>query len=533
MLRFRVLGPLEALDRDGAPLPLGGQKQRSVLALLLMRANRVVPTDVLLEALWGETPPKTAMTSLQNSVSALRKVLGAGVVETRPPGYRLVVDEDAVDLLRFERLIASSRDLEPEGRADRLREALSLWHGDPLADLRPEASLAADVRRLEELRLATLEDRVDADLASGRFTDLVPELEELVAREPLRERLRGQLMLALYRSGRQADALRTYQDARRELVEELGLEPSPELQRLHGQILRQEVPRPRSAAADADRAHFDDVAAALLTGRLVPVLGADTGVLAEGLARRFEYEDDGADLARVAQFVELTKGAGPLHDELRALLESSAAPTGVHRFFASLPPLLRERGLPHQLIVTTSYDLALEQALLDVGEEFDVVSYIASGRDRGRFCHRDPSGEVRVVELPNLYVTELSLERRTVVLRLHGDDRFVVTEDDYIRYLGRSDVTGAVPVALAAKLRRSHFLFLGYGMREWSLRLVLDRISAGEALGYRSWAVVGEVRPLERHFWQARDVDLLEQPLDEYVDALARYVGAGPVQAIA
>src|SRR5581483_5591412 len=159
MLRFRVLGPLEALHRDGAPLPLGGQKQRSVLALLLLRVNRVVPTGVLLEALWGESPPKTAMTSLQNSISALRKVLGTDAVETRAPGYRLVADEDAVDLLRFERIVASARDLEPETRADRLREALALWRGDPLADLRPEASLAADVRRLEELHLATLEDR--------------------------------------------------------------------------------------------------------------------------------------------------------------------------------------------------------------------------------------------------------------------------------------------------------------------------------------------------------------------------------------
>ncbi len=132
-----------------------------------------------------------------------------------------------------------------------------------------------------------------------------------------------------------------------------------------------------------------------------------------------------------------------------------------------------------------------------------------------------------MIELPNTYATELSLEQRTVVLKLHGgiDQSFVVTEDDYIGYLARSDVGGAIPVVLAAKLRRSHFLFLGYGMREWSLRLVLDRISGGEPLAYRSWAVLPEARPLERQFWRSRDVDLLEQALDSYVESLGSYLG--------
>jgi hypothetical protein len=336
-------------------------------------------------------------------------------------------------------------------------------------------------------------------------------------------------MLALYHSGRQADALQAYQDARRELVEGLGIDPSPQLQELNAQILRQEVPRPRLAAAAADESHFEEVADALLAGRLVPVLGMDIDTLGDRLAHRFGYGDDGRELTRVAQFVALTKGAGPLYDELRSLLESSHAPGPVHRFFAALPTVLRDRGLPHQLLVTTSYDLALEQALLDAGEELDVVSYIASGRDRGRFCHRDPSGGTRVIDLPNTYATELSLERRTVVLKLHGgvaeDESPVVTEDDYIAYLARGDVGAAIPVGLAARLRRSHFLFLGYGMREWSLRLVLDRMCGGEPLAYRSWAVMPAARPLERQFWRSRDVDLLEHPLEEYLGALARHVG--------
>lgn len=534
MAGFRLLGPLEAVGDDGEPLVLGGQKQRAVLALLLLRANRVVSTDFLIDALWGDNPPRTATTSLQNSISALRKLLGPSGLVTRAPGYMLVLDADALDLTRFERLVAEARALEPEDRAEKLGEALGLWRGDPLSDVGFEPAVEAEIRRLEELRVTTIEDRIDADLACGRYADVVPELVGLVAAHPLRERLRRQLMLAHYHSGRQDDALRVYHETRQALAE-LGLEPSPQLQELHRGILRHEVPRPRAAEAQADDAHFEEVATAVLAGRLVPVLGTDVGLLGEQLARRFGYGGDGNgnELTRVAQFVALTKGSGPLIDELSALLATSSVPTPMHRFFASLAAVLRSRGLPHQLLVTTSYDLALERALLDAGEEFDVVSYIASGRDRGRFCHREPSGATHVIELPNTYATELSLERRTVVLKLHGGleplEGVVVTEDDYIGYLAHGDVANAIPVAVAAKLRRSHLLFLGYGMREWSLRLVLERMCAGEPLAYRSWAVVPAARPLERQLWRARDVDLLELPIDEYAEALGRFleVGAG------
>ncbi len=538
---FRILGPLEVLTDDGEQLALGGQRQRALLALLLLRANEVVSTEALIDALWGETPPRTATTSLQNAISALRKLLGADLLETKYPGYRLVVEPESFDLGRFERLVVSARGLEPAERADRLREAMALWRGEPLGEIAFEPFAAAEARRLEELRLATTEDLIGAELALEHFAEVVAELSSLVARHPLREQLVAQLMLALYHSGRQTDALEAYDVARRAL-DEFGLYPSPQLQELHRQIIRQDVPRPRAATAAADDSHFEEVASVLLASRLVPVLGEDLSTLAESLAHRFNYPEDGRELTRVAQFVSLTKGAGPLHDELHALLDSSAAPTPVHRFFAALPKLLRDRGLPHQLLVTTSYDLALEQALLDAGEEFDVVSYVASGRDRGRFCHRDPTGGTRVIDLPNMYATELSLERRTIVLKLHGGlegaidrehGRFVVTEDDYIEYLARGDVGGAIPVALGAKLRRSHFLFLGYGMREWSLRLVLDRMSGGEQFAYRSWAVVPDVKPLERQFWRSRDVDLIELQLAEYVDALGRLLGSDRTETAA
>jgi DNA-binding SARP family transcriptional activator len=542
VLEFRILGPLEVAGDDAEPLALGGQRQRAVLALLLLNANRVVSTDRLLDALWGEEPPRTARTSLQNAISALRGVLGGDVLRTQAPGYRLVVDPEDFDLGRFELLVGSARTLAGAERAERLREALGLWRGDALADFAYDSFAGTDTMRLAELRLGTLEDRIDADLACERYGELVPELEALVAEHSFRERLVGQLMLALYHSGRQNDALARYEQLRRALADVSGQPPRPELQELHLRILRQQVPRPQRTDAIADDAHFEEVAAALLAGRLVPVLGSDVRVIAQHLAHRFEYTEDPDDLTRVAQFVALTKGPGPLHDELQGLLQTSGSPTPVHRFFAALPRLLRERELPHQLLVTTGYDLAPEQALLDADEEFDIVAYVASGRDRGRFCHRDPSGQTRIIDLPNTYASELSLDRRTVVLKLHGGlreagtpdhERVVVTEDDYIGYLSQGDVGSAVPIALAAKLRRSHFLFLGYGMREWSLRLVLDRVSGGQLLAYRSWAIVPAVRPLERQLWLSRDVELLEQPLETYVDGLGQHVGLSQAGATA
>jgi DNA-binding SARP family transcriptional activator len=532
---FRILGPLEVVADDGAQIALGGQRQRAVLAVLLLNANHVVSTEFLIDALWGEQPPRTATTSLQNAISALRRLIDPRLLLTQPPGYRLSVDPESTDIGRFDRLVASARGVEPEERADRLREALALWRGEPLAEVAFEPFAAAEIRRLEELRLNALEARIDADIACGRHAEVVPELDGLTAQYPLREGLHERQMLALYHSGRQAEALNVYRDLRARLMDELALEPSPRLRELHAKIIRQEVESPLLTEVAAVPEHFEEVAAALLAGRLVPVLGTDVSTLTEHLARSFDYPDEVQELTRVAQFVALTMGPGRLYDELYSQLQASAVPTPVHRFFAALPRMLRERGLPHQLLVTTGYDLSLEQALLDAGEEFDVVSYIAGGRDRGRFSHRDPSGGIHVIDLPNTYATELSLDRRTVVLKLHGGldsaperarESFVVTEDDYIGYLSHGDVGGAIPVALAAKLRRSHFLFLGYGMREWSLRLILDRISGGEPLAYRSWAVVPQTRPLEREFWRSRAVDLLEQPLDVYVDALRAHLPA-------
>jgi DNA-binding SARP family transcriptional activator/class 3 adenylate cyclase len=535
-MEFSLLGPLEVRSA-GATVHLGGPKQRALLALLLIDAGRTMSTDRLIDALWGERPPRTAQTSLQNFVSQLRKVLGPEVLVTKPPGYLLRVDPLQVDVNRAQALLSGARAAEPDERAAKLREALDLWRGPPLDEFAFEAFAENEIARLEELRLTLLEERIDADIETGRAGEVVGELETLVDEHPLRERLREHLMLALYRAGRQAEALEAFSEGRRVLVEELGIDPSPRLQQLHGAILRHEVGLEPTRAVPAQD-HFEDVVETILQGRVIPVLGADVADLTVRLAQHFGYPDDGggATLPRVAQYVAVMKGSGPLYDELHELLNADLPPTSIHRFLATLPPLLRERGLPHQLLVTTSYDTALERAFEEAGEAFEIVSYLAAGRNRGRFCHIAVDGTGSLIEEPNTYATELSLERNTVILKLHGQvertavrewESFVVTEDDYIDYLAQADVAAAVPVSLAATLRRSHFLFLGYTMADWNLRVVLHRLWGDQPLSYRSWAVQPEAKPLEREFWRRRDVDVVELAFEEYADTLGRFVAAG------
>ena len=241
-MEFRLLGPLEATDGDGA-LPLGGPKQRTVLALLLLQANHVVTAERLIDAIWGDDPPDTARNTLQTYIRHLRKAVGADRIQHRSAGYMLEVSADEVDLLRFDALVEEAKRLSASdlpGAAGTLREALGLWRGPALDDLADQASLRSDIARLEELRMAATEDRIAADLALGGHRELIPELEALIGRHPFRERLWGQLMVALYRSGRQGDALAAFHRAREVLTEELGIDPSPELQRLQDQILRQD-----------------------------------------------------------------------------------------------------------------------------------------------------------------------------------------------------------------------------------------------------------------------------------------------------
>ncbi|HET8742545.1 MAG TPA: BTAD domain-containing putative transcriptional regulator [Gaiella sp.] len=249
-MEFRILGPLDVVE-DRRSLDLGGPKQRALLAALLLRANEVVSQDRLIDDLWGEAPPATAGKTLQAYVSRLRKALAdpdgerpTVRLETRGRGYVLRIPPDSLDAVGFERLLTEGRQAlardDAKHAAELLRAALDLWRGPALADLAYESFAQPEVARLEELRLTAFEERIDADLTLGREDEVIGELERLVERHPLRERLRGQLMLALYRAGRQAQALQVYEDGRQRLATELGLEPGGALTRLERQILDQD-----------------------------------------------------------------------------------------------------------------------------------------------------------------------------------------------------------------------------------------------------------------------------------------------------
>jgi DNA-binding SARP family transcriptional activator len=242
-MEFRILGPLDVRDGDQA-VELAGGRQRALLALLVLNRNETVSTDRIVEELWGEQSPQTAPKVIQNHVSQLRRGLGDGLLVTEGSGYKLRLEPGSLDVDRFEELLADGRNAlergDAESAADLLRQALALWRGTPLADVSFEPFAQAEIARLEERRLVALEERIEADLALGRHDDLVGELEALIVKNPLRERLRGQLMLALYRSGRQSEALAAYQDARGKLVEELGIEPGRHLRDLQQSVLNQE-----------------------------------------------------------------------------------------------------------------------------------------------------------------------------------------------------------------------------------------------------------------------------------------------------
>jgi DNA-binding SARP family transcriptional activator len=288
-LDFRILGPL-SVRRDGHALALGGRRQRTLLALLLIRADEVVSIDRLSHDLWGEEPVDRTSKRLQVAISRLRHTLGPDpVVVMEHGGYRLRAGSDTLDAAQLEHLVAVGGAALQAGRTEEagaaLREALALWRGPPLADLAFEPALQLEIARLEERRLTALEERIDLDLALGRHAEVVAELEALVAEHPLRERLRAQLMLSLYRGGRQARALEVYRQGRHVLSEELGLDPGPALTRLEAAILAQDPSldgaTPRVARPRARRPR--------LTRPATPLIGRD-GELAElgacSIARR-------------------------------------------------------------------------------------------------------------------------------------------------------------------------------------------------------------------------------------------------------
>ena len=323
-MEYRVLGPLEVYDGQGS-LPLAGAKQRALLALLLVHANHVLSRDRLIDELWGDEPPETAVQSLQVYVSRLRKLLPAETLLTRSPGYLLAIEPAELDLHCFERRLGEGRDAlaegDPERAATALHDALGLWRGPALAEFTFEPFAQAEIGRLESLRTTAVEERIEADLALGRHAELVGELEALVAENPFRERFRGQLMLALYRSGRRAEALEAYRNARLVLVEELGIEPSARLQRLEKSILDQDD--------DLDTPAYGGPSGRApppLERKLVTVLFADLGMANELEEDPERIEASLAEVYREAQ-AEIEAAGGTVERGIAgALIATFGAP---------------------------------------------------------------------------------------------------------------------------------------------------------------------------------------------------------------
>lgn len=350
---IRILGPLE-VARDGQALGLGGSKERALLAVLLLHANEVVSTDSLTEHLWGGNPPPSAAKALQVYVSRLRKALGAEVIATRAPGYVVRVEPAELDLHRFESLVERSHGADPEDAAAILREALGLWRGAPLADFAYEAFAQAEIARLEELRFAALEQRIDFDLALERHEGLVAELERLLADHPLRERLRGQLMLALYRSGRQADALEVYRQGRQLLADELGLEPSESLKDLQRAILSHDpaLETPQSTVAEVGSGERSILVAARTLDGLAAI-----AALAEPLARSEPPRE--VILVHVAPPDSLAEATTVLHQQRQQMLSAGVSA----RAAAFTSPV------PSEDLLRLESEHGVDLILLDVGDD--------------------------------------------------------------------------------------------------------------------------------------------------------------------
>ena len=330
-MEFRLLGPLEVLH-DGAEVPVRGARQRELLALLLLHAGQVVSSDRLMDALWGESQPAAGVTALRVRVSQLRKALGpgGGRLVTRAPGYALLVEGGELDLQRFERALdraAAALPDEPAATARHAELALSEWRGAPLADIAYSSYAQAAIARLEELRAAALELRVEAELALGHHAQVIGELQQLVVEHPLRERMWAQLMLALYRDGRQADALAAYRAARRRLVDEVGIEPGPRLRAVESAILAQDPslalgaaatqPAPQRAVLALVDPHAPEAAATSLGERLARrngqeliavALVGEADELGTAASRLNALRAGGSDV-RVAAFTSADRGA--------------------------------------------------------------------------------------------------------------------------------------------------------------------------------------------------------------------------------
>jgi YVTN family beta-propeller protein len=451
VLEFRILGPLVVLDSD-QPIGLGGARQRAVLAILLLHRGEAVSVDRIVDLMWGERPPATAVKTVQVYVSHLRSALVEDVVVSSSGGYALAVDPEHIDALRFERLVDEGRVAlsadDPARAAERLRSALALWRGPVLGDLAYERFAQDAAARLEEVRLGAIEDRIEADLQLGRHVELVPELERLVHEHPLRERLRAQHMLALYRSGRQADALESFRDARRLLIDELGLEPGREMRELEEAILAQDL------ALDQPRTH---------AGPRPP----------PGSRRGLALIAAGALLAAAAVVIAVALSAS---DEGVAVLADSVAviDPGSGLIVADVPVGIRPEAVAadeHSIWVTNAADDTVSQ--IDVGKR-RVVATISPG----------VGVEALAVGAGSAWIAD---SRRGRVVRVDAD---VGTVADSVRFptaSGMPGFTGSTALGLGSLWVANGKLAAVYtidtGRRRVSARVDVGNDPAGVAVG--------------------------------------------------
>jgi len=517
-LEFRLLGPLEVLDDDGAPVPLGGRRPRALLAQLLLQPNGVVSTDRLIDGIWGESPPASAQNALQVHVHALRSALGADRINTRPPGYLVRVDEAELDAERFERLVA----------AGELHDALALWRGPALADLAGEPFARAGAGPLEERRLAALEARIDADLAAGRDASLVAELDALVASHPHREHLQAQRIVALYRAGRQADALAAYRDARSAL-DELGLEPSSELRALERRVLEHDPTLAPSAVTEPEhgpgpalvgRELAQAAVSALLERpetRLVTLTGSGgTGKTSLALA-----------VAAGAPFVDLAPVADPA-----LVLPSIGTALGIEETPSDSPAKTIAAGLAARAPTVVLVDNLehLPQAFTDVSEllrEAPTLKILATSRVP---LHLAAEREYRVppLDVPDLGETKLDAIAASSAVRLYVERAAQVAPD--------FELTNENALAIARITRALDGLPLAIELAAARVRVLgvegtIDRLGEALSLLRRSAPdLLERQRSLQATIeWSVR---LLDRPAQGVLKTLAAFPGGATLTAL-